>query len=482
MYNFIIKTLFILSLFFYSSYASANISSFDINVTPTTAKVWETLNITITALDRDWNVFEWYNGSILIFSQDEWAEFPWELSWNIYDFSPSDWWVARFENAVRFSREWIQDINVYDLENEDVFWYTEVEVTSENVTRDEEITILSPSSWTTIPRSEVKISWETASNHLISLIINWEREENVISNSSWVFELNIKDLKDWENFIIAHVLDDQENIIWTSKEIILNIQASAPRFTWIKLEWFESKDWIYKNEEIVWVEVQATQWLDSVNMRINWVLFTLEEKENWVYVWDFTTPNEQWEYNIELVLVNDLWVETKENAAISFKVEKEESVLDEIIEEKEPEIKEEPKEDETKLELESAAENMSCEDLKKWLEIKNIKLDTLRTKSIISWDPINKATSYNVYKKDSSWDMVFVKNVSEPRVVIDITWDEVKYEEFAIKWFIKRDDCEVESASFSEMTKVQTWPELIAILLLSLLWWFLFSKYSRRKS
>lgn len=72
-------------------------------------------------------------GDILIFSEsDANAEFPGELSGNTYQFKDSDAWSVKFENAVKFSKIWTQDVLVFDEQDEDIFWKAEIEVVEEN--------------------------------------------------------------------------------------------------------------------------------------------------------------------------------------------------------------------------------------------------------------------------------------------------------------------------------------------------------------
>jgi hypothetical protein len=76
--------------------------------------------------------------------------------------------------------------------------------------------------------------------------------------------------------------------------------------------------------------------------------------------------------------------------------------------------------------------------------------------------------------------MKLITNVTEPRYEIEITWDQVTYDDFAIKAFGKDWDKDIESPEYSDMTKVQTGPKeiFIAILAILLAWMFV---YIRRK-
>jgi fibronectin type 3 domain-containing protein len=67
------------------------------------------------------------------------------------------------------------------------------------------------------------------------------------------------------------------------------------------------------------------------------------------------------------------------------------------------------------------------------LSITGIELTELKTKSILTWDSVEDAESYNIYKKISENQIELIENISEPRYEIEIIGEGIKYEDFAIK-------------------------------------------------
>ncbi|MDR2640579.1 MAG: hypothetical protein LBC61_04640 [Candidatus Peribacteria bacterium] len=59
----------------------------------------------------------------------------------------------------------------------------------------------------------------------------------------------------------------------------------------------------------------------------------------------------------------------------------------------------------------------------------------MKSKSILTWDKLEDAKSYNVYKKAENGNLEFITNVTEPifEVLVDMTKEEIIYEYFAIK-------------------------------------------------
>jgi hypothetical protein len=100
--------------------------------------------------------------------------------------------------------------------------------------------------------------------------------------------------------------------------------------------------------------------------------------------------------------------------------------------------------------------------------------------SELSWDATLEATSYNVYKKWEDGNFSLIENVKTNKYAINISPDKVKYEEFAVKWVCWDWENQNESADYSNVTKVQTWPaQIIALILLSLTWAYFYTKRRR---
>lgn len=445
------------------AFSYADTTNFEIEVSPKTAWVWEALDITVKAVDADGNVDKSYAWQILIFSQsDPKAEFPWVLKENTYQFKTSDQGQVKFENAVKFTKAWTQDINVFDVSNEDVFWSVEVTIwewTSTTTTSSWswEIKITSPITWTTIWTWSLKVNWETLKNYKVVVSVNDKQKFETISDSSWKFEVELTGIASGESSIKAEVFDADNKSLWTSDAVLIKVEWWAPSFKEIKL----TPESDIESEQVLEVEVTATPGLTDVNVIINDVMQKLVETEKaWVYTWSITAPLEEWNYKIDVVLKNELWIETKETAAKEIFVKA--------------------------IELDAASASgteISCGDLAKDLVIKNVKLTKMKTKSVLSWDKIDKASSYNVYKKNkTTWELELVQNVTEPRIEINISWNMVEYDDFAVKAVLSDAKCNnVESSNTSEMTKVQTGPKEIALVLIALLTWAWVLYFKRRR-
>lgn len=442
-----ISALFLwVSLFSFTS--ASGIDRFEIEVSPTKVKVGEAIDVTLKAVDKSWNVVKDYAGEVLIFSQsDKEAVFPGLLEENTYTFKAADAWVVKFENAVKFTKNGIQDVSVYDNANYDIFGYAEVEVSEWTAAAQEwEISIKYPEEWNTLWVSTLKVSGSTSKNHKVKVILNGEQNFEGISNGEWIFEIEVKDIPSGENVFIAELLDADGKTIASSKEVFFKIESSAPQFKSITLDPSETE---YTSNASINVTVEATSGLTTLNLILNDMVTALSEKTSGSYVGTITAPSAKWEYKIDIVMKNELGNETKESWVTAIKV-------------KEVELLASTGEDTTPVEV-------NCDDFKKELEVKNITSVKLKSKSVISWDKVEKASSYNIYKKDRMGSgMTLIENVTQNQYEIVIQWDVVEYDDFAVKAVFKDDVCNVESSDYSGMTKVQTGPKEMLFILIAL--------------
>ncbi len=498
----LIKIFFISFSFISLSVFAWDIDHFEVKLNPEQAQVWESLDITIKAVDKNWEVVKDYNWSILVFSEsDAEAEFPNVLSENSYKFETIDQWEVKFENAIKFKNPWKQDLHVYDLNDENIFWVAEVLITEKEILNSISIDILSPENWLTIWQSTIQVSWTTDKNHQIEILVNNERSIKTTSNSDGIFDKTIWELKQWENTILAYVLDADWNRVWESKEINIMVKSWIPILKSIKI----TPSWEMEVETPINVEVYATNWLSKVTVVLNDIMTNLEEQKSWVYVWKIFAPDVSWIYNIDLILKDDLWHETKKAKAEQINVIEKEIDLPVAIEDAdsdtipdsednciyEPNVDQKDTDNDwiwdacdncisikNKSQLDENENDIwdACEKEKKCIEeeldlaITWIKLTELKTKSILTWDKIKWAGGYNIYKRISGTKFEFIDNVVEPRFSVNIVWDNIKYDYFSIRATWKNNCWNEAEWKLSDMTKVKTWPkETFLLILLALL-------------
>lgn len=458
-----ILTSWILSI---SSVFAAGIDHFNVIMNPDQISAGESVDLTIEAADKNDVTVKDYSGTILIFSESDGdAELPSALDQNTYSFMTSDQWIVKFENAVTFSKEGLQNIYIYDLDDETIIGLGEVNVSKAEVVEEKTIEILSPENGLTIWDSMIKISGKTQKNHKIIVVLNDDESKlfDTISNSNWDFEKEITNLKNGENTIVAYVLNADEERVGESNKVKMKVESIAPTFKSVK-----TSPESVEAEGMYSVEVFASKELTDVSIVVDDVIHTLAETSEWVYTAEVYAPTDAETYKIDVILKDELGLETKELGAGSITVTAKEIV----VVEKEP------------VEPLNAGKDKPVVDIKKEekdFSIKNLKVTELKTKSILTWDTIKDVESYEVYKQIENGSPEIITTVSEPRFELEVTGDEIKYDFFAVKAVVKTASGEtIPEVPMSEMTKVQTGPEMIILLLLSLLiGWAFFMKKQR---
>jgi len=429
-------------------FAAGAHDSFEVILWKENAKVGEAIDLTITAIDKNGEIITDYTWDILVFSEsDVEADFPNDLASNNYTYTVANEGSVKFENAVKFKNAWIQDVFVYDLNDDSILWVAEITITAEEIEQNVDIDILSPENGVTLWKNNITISGQTKKNHQVRIMVNDNQDLFTTSNANGIFEKEVEWLLEGTNTISAIVLNADNEKIGESRKIEVKISASAPVFKSITV----TPNWDIEAESEVQIEVISNIWLTQVRAIINDIIIELEETKDGVYRWKTIAPKEPGTYDVDIILRDEFALETMEKWVDTLNI----IALPELNspEEITPEIEE--------IDL-SAAE--IPEDLD--LTISDIEVTELKTKSIIIWKDLDDAESYNVYKKISDTQIELVENTAEARFEIEITGDEVKYEDFAIKAIGKTSSWEIIRWDLSEMTKVKTGPELYIILAL----------------
>lgn len=473
-----ILTLFGSLLLWLSSVQAAGIDHFEVKLSPENSKVGEALDLEIEAVDKNNNIIDDYNGTILIFSEsDPEAELPSALEENTYTFSASDQWKIKFENAVKFKAKWNQDIYIYDLNDDTVLWIWEAVIEEDEKETLLDIEILSPESWLTIPNNTINLSGTSKKNHTIKLIINGTTELLVTTNNQWLFEKTIEDLQNGENTFRAQVLNSDEEVVWESDEVKISVESNLPRLKNIKTtpEQIEA-------ENSFDIEIITTEGLSEVNVIMNETLTKLQKDERDEALWkkSIYAPADAGNYQIDVILKDEIWHEVKEVWASSIIVTAVELKAAELVEWKEFTPNE-------NTETDKKEETESSEDSnKKDLKITGIKVVELKSKSIVTWDEVDGAESYNVYKKEKNEKLELIWNTNTPEFEIEFGGDKIKYDYFSIKAVWRIDDGsdtgEIYEWSLSDATKVQTGPEVLLLFILALFVWWIVFVFNKRKA
>ncbi|MDD2871062.1 MAG: hypothetical protein PHS49_03655 [Candidatus Gracilibacteria bacterium] len=434
----------------FSGVFAAGIDHFEVKFTPDTAKVGESLDLEIEAVDKNNEVVTDYNGTILIFSEsDPEAELPSQLEENTYTFKAADQGKIKFENSVIFKSPGTQDIHIYDLNDDTVLGVAEADISEDTTVKSLDISIISPEDGLTIGENSINVSGLTQKNYKVKIIVNGKDEFSTASNNDGIYEKTIDKLQDGENKIKAQVLDANDKVIGESKEVKIKISLGALSIKSVKVN-PESVD----PESSYEIEMLANPDLVEASIIINDTIAKLTQTKAGVYTTKILSPKEPGIYKIDAKIKDELGHEKTELGAASLTVnELKLNAATEAIE--------------TNTGVVETNTGKVCDPNKEY-PITGLKLVELKTKSILTWDKIDGVESYNVYKKLENGDLELIQNVSDAKFEVEITGEEIKYDYFSIKAVAQNNCGQVYEGNLSDATKVKTGPELIILLLLSL--------------
>ena len=264
--------------------------------------------MTISAIDKDWNVVKDYLWDVqIVIPNDENAVLPWE--WK-YSFTKEDQWVHQFSLSTVFTRSWNNKIEVYEVDNweinTNVKWVKNLEVKEKkvdsSVLNEKELKIISPSNWTRVWNNSIQISWKWTPFTDLKIYINDKKEWDLIAvDKDWFFSAKINWLNEWQNSI--HVTENQ----WSkrsSDDVNIFIDTTAPVVT--DLEIFPKE---IETEETFNLKIYSEKWLSSVKALVNWNIETLKEVvwSQWTYEANILWPSESWKYPIDVILSDSMW-------------------------------------------------------------------------------------------------------------------------------------------------------------------------------
>ncbi len=440
--------LFLLSFCIVSpSFAAGALDHFEVILWKETAKVGEALDITISAVDKNNEIITTYTGDILVFSEsDKEAQFPNDLAENSYSFTTSDTGSVKFENAVQFQNAGNQDVYVYDLNDENILGLAEVTITENEAAANLDIEINSPENGITIGKNTIKISGTTQKNYQVRIVVNKGEWIFTTSNGDGVFEKEIENLQQGANSIQAFVLNADDEVVGESEAISIKVDASLPSFKSISI----TPEGSVQADELITIQVVSSIGLTEVTAIVDDAITVLEEGRDGIYTGKTRAPKKDGRYGVDIIMKDEFAHEVREANAATLIVDG--VALNAAATEEKPTVIETINSTETPTELN--------------LTITGIELTELKTKSILTWDAVADASSYNIYKKISENQIELIENVEEARYEIDIIGDEMKYDDFAIKAVWMTASGQTIQWDLSEMTRVQTGPELYIMLAL----------------
>lgn len=506
----------------FTTYA-ANATKFEI-IAPATAVVGEAFDVTVRALDSNNQVATDYRGSI-IFSTD-WLSDTLPMPGRPIVFTEEDQWEKKFSKWVIFKKSWKNKLYVVDV-NSDISG--EVSITTEEWRNSgnensETVTIISPTKDAKIVDSKVTVSGTARKNSKILLSLNGSDVGTVVTDDSGTFSKEITEINQENNLLKASLLDADNKVIWTSEEIKFSKTTENSSIYGVTIS---PATEVEVSKEIT-ITVEAVKWLSEVNIELDGSLLKTKETSDGKYVVTTTSPQKVGEYPLNVTSKTVTNQTSTKEKIITLTVKEAEKKVEEVKNPSFKNVKTETKDSRVIFTFEvenppkdlstfkitygstgavvtqnidkifkewkfswyidnlvpgdytfkiqgqkadaSLVENLVSEPLLATIGVKqctisnvgkiNIKTDS--SKSVLTWDKVDKAIAYNVYKiTDGKYSLV--QKVNEPKYTIYLSKWAVEYGDFAVKALC---DESTESGDYSNVSKVQTGPGVMAIFVI----------------
>jgi len=225
-----------------SSVFAGSLAGFDVKVNPSTLKVGEPADLTIKALDDQGNVLTDYKGDIIITVTDKDGN-DLDMSDYVvpndgtYEFTDEDQWVKTFSKWLIINKKWDFYVKVVDFDT-NKSGKAEVKVVDTNTqTNEGNIKILTPSDNEIITKDSLTVAWEAKQykNSKVQILVDWKLAWEGLVWDDGSFQVDIANLQNWDHKLKAQVLDLNNKVIASSKEIPFKVKIAEQLFKNIEI-------------------------------------------------------------------------------------------------------------------------------------------------------------------------------------------------------------------------------------------------------
>ncbi len=496
-------------------------------IAPPTAKVWEAIDITVEARDKDDKVISGYRGSVYFSSETDFgATIP--AQGRAVAFKESDNGVLKLSKGVTFKRTGNQKLSVNDL-TEDADGSITIRI-EENSTswsgsgNTETITITTPEKWSAITSDSVMVSGKTKKNSKVVLKLNGNEVGTVISDDTGLFTKSLSNISQSTNILTASVLDGNNAVIGAT-EVQFGTATTGPKY-------YNTSVLPGLDVEVstgVTFTIDAEPAMTAVLITLDNSELTTREQSPGKYIASTTAPAKPGNYPVNVKIKNVLGQSTEKNSAVilnviekaapvstfrnvkattewtkanfNFSVDNlptdvvkfkiaygdspdslsQEATTYELARISQPDGSYNwyvpglpPKTYSFKIfwvKADGSLSTLASEVLSVTVgggtctigNVGTVEAKTMDSKTILSWGALSGALSYNVYRISAAWDYQLVQNVKDPSYTIYLASGAISYENFAVKALC---DGTTESAVPAVANRVQTGPGAIAVLVI----------------
>ncbi len=272
---------------------------------PSSIKTGESINFTLSAIDNEEEIVGSYIGTVRFSVTDGNASYV-----NIpedYTFTEQDLGEHTFSLALSFQQDGSYKIEARDTENNAIFGeYIFIVGGGTNNTNSSGITISNPAPGTYSNNIQV-ISGKAPAGSQLKIFDNEVAISSITADASGVFSYTTTALADGDHKIYVANVNEIGTIISASETIIIKIDTAVPEISQIVLEPANSVN----PGAIVTVKLYTQDDLSQAAVIFNDNIYELKKSAEGYYEGSFAAPIEFGDYDLGVVLVDQLGNESK---------------------------------------------------------------------------------------------------------------------------------------------------------------------------
>ena len=245
---------------------AADPEAFYVEVNPSSFSVWESVDMTISAITKDGTTVKDYEWDVFIMVEKLSLNDYSTPSDGIYTFTATDQWVKLFSKWLKINKAWTYKVVVTDI-FDTIMWEATIIVWdgSSSWNTQHKINITYPTSGSTESKTSINVMWNSVDlpNSPVEIFLNKSMVASGTTDHQWSFNVYISWLRSGANEIQAKIVDVNDLILWESDVIIVNYTTPS--------DWIFNSISILPNNSVkqgdkVSIELNTTEWVSSAEL------------------------------------------------------------------------------------------------------------------------------------------------------------------------------------------------------------------------
>lgn len=286
---------------------AAEIDHFVVEVDPNPMKINEAWDLTIKAVDSNWDIVEDYEGSVILEAQFDGEEakdatLPW---WGSYSFEAQDKWVKKFSKWLKFITKWEYNFIVSDMNDMENI-KTEEKITVIDEEWEENwwtITITSPIRWSTEKWNTVKVVWNsTLFNSPLEVYLDEQKLNEWNTDENWDFNVVLDDVEAWAHLLQVKIVKVDDTVMAESDVVDFTLEADELNDNFFKSIKILPSNKVYSWDKIT-VVVETVPEVSSSEVEFTgWGNYMMEKAESGKFTKDLIAWK-AWVFPVNLKLI-----------------------------------------------------------------------------------------------------------------------------------------------------------------------------------